>query len=196
MNTLRDLEHYSIHAFVKQAASEGYLSGRVLDYGCGKQPYRDIVEEAGGEYFGHDFPDYPASTVSEIILDSSENWFEEEWDAILCTQVVQYIPIWVDHGGDLGESNPLFTDLYSMYAALDARSGYLVMTYPTHWPEVEAEDFYRFTKAGMERLLTDAGFTIVMHQRRETFYGIDNVKMIGEVFADEFALGYGVVARA
>lgn len=184
-DSLREAEAYTIRSFVQRAADGGYLSGRVLDYGCGKQPYRDIVEAAGGTYYGHDFPSYPASVVSEIVLDSPENWFEEEWDAILCTQVLQYIPIWEDLGHD-GETAPLTTDLYCMWSALKPRGGHLVLTYPTNWPEVEPEDLHRFTKAGMERLLTEAGFTIVRHEWRHGFH-YEGVS---------FAAGYGVIASA
>ena len=78
---------------------------------------------------------------------------------------------------------------------LTGENGYLVMTYPTNWPEVEPEDLHRFTKAGMERLLTEAGFTIVMHQRRASVFA-GEFKNSPPFDREEFALGYGVVAKA
>jgi hypothetical protein len=182
--SLRDLEAESLRAFVQSAADEGYLSGRVLDLGCGKQPYRAIVEAAGGIYYGHDSPNYPASVVSDYVLDSPENWWEDRWDTILSTQVVQYIPIRDEIDGE--ECSPLFTDLWMMCDCLSVSSGHLVLTYPTTWPEVEPEDLHRFTKAGMERLLTEAGFEIICHEWRAGFQ-YDGVS---------FALGYGVICRA
>lgn len=176
-NSLRGIEHQSIREFVQWAADQNYLSGAVLDYGCGKQPYRDIVEAAGGSYEGFDRANLPANVSAEDVgYDFGEYpdvhfgdtyW----WDAVLCTQVLQYVP----DPGELLKRFRLHTQT-------------VVMTYPTHWPEVEPQDLHRFTKAGMERLLTEAGFKIVLHERR----GIAAVSLSG----DELALGYGVIARA
>jgi len=175
MTDLRTLERDSIRSFVQSAADDGYLSGRVLDYGCGKQPYRDIVEVAGGEYQGYDRADFPAS-VTDDDIGLGDPWWDdpEEWGfgALLCTQVLQYVP---------DESEML--EEFRYY--LREQHGALVLTYPTHWPEVEPGDLQRFTKAGMERLLTEAGFAIIRHQRRA------EIRCLGETFA----LGYGVIAR-
>ena len=100
-------------------------------------------------------------------------WAMVQTDTILCTQVVQYVPtpaLWI----------------HQKLHALLSPGGVLVLTYPTHWPEVEEADLHRFTKAGMTRLLVDAGFVIDRHERRAEFV------WNGETFA----VGYGVVARA
>jgi hypothetical protein len=183
--TLHELERESIRAFVRSAADEGYLSGRVLDYGCGKQPYRPIVEAAAGEYIGFDSASFPGSVVSEEIGPEEDRVLYpfEEYDAILCTQVVQYLPLARNSG--YTHHWPLILWEWKASLAID---GLLVMTYPTNWPEVEPEDLHRFTKAGMARLLTEAGFTIVRHEVR----GYHDTKLS---YAS-LALGYGVVARA
>ena len=175
MTDLRTIERDSIRAFVQRAAKEGYLSGQVLDYGCGKQPYRDIVEAAGGEYFGFDNTDLPANVSDEHI---GGDEIHEDFDACLCTQVVQYVPDIVDF-------------IFLLSSIVAQKHGHLVLTYPTNWPEVEPEDLHRFTKAGMERLLTEAGFEIVLHEQRASVR-----VFVGEWHTDEMALGYGVVARA
>jgi hypothetical protein len=182
---LREMERESIHRFVTQAASEGYLSGRVLDFGCGKQPYRDIVEAAGGEYVGHDRISYPANVSGVNVGTDDEEW--DDWDAVLCTQVVQY----VGFGGNGWSVQDMLGWFHHITRGLNTREhhGHLVLTYPTNWPEVEPEDLHRFTKAGMERLLVDAGFTVVMHQRRASVWA-------ERLSSEEFALGYGVVCRA
>lgn len=162
--TLRERERESIAAFVQRAADEGYLSGRVLDYGCGRQPYRGIVEAAGGEYHGYDAPEFPGNVGGER---HTPDW-PHIFDAVLCTQVLQYVP------------EPRRTLLHMAHTPL------LVLTYPTHWPEVEKEDLHRFTQAGMERLLADTGYEIIVHERRHT------AALEGELLA----IGYGVIARA
>src|SRR4029077_15678012 len=82
---------------------------------------------------------------------------------------------------------------------LTGEPGHLVMTYPTHWPEVEPEALHAFTRAGRERLLVEAGFTIVRHERRGTLYDprfpSGREKRITAT-GEEFASGYGVVCRA
>ena len=195
MTELRDVERESIRAFVQSAADDGYFSGRVLDYGCGKQPYRDIVE-AVGEYVGYDHESFPAK-VGDFSVGTNPI-HDERFDAILCTQVVQYVPLYPDT-----KYVPLFALdilLGQLHAALWSDDygvepgGHLVLTYPTNWPEVEAEDLHRFTKAGMERLLTEAGFEIVRHERRASVnlwvgHGCRDI-------TEEIALGYGVIARA
>ena len=179
--TLRELEAQSIRSFVQSAADEGYLSGRVLDYGCGKQPYREIVE-AGGEYHGYDRAWFGGALadVGDVMEGEHDTWWFREWDSILCTQVLQYVP--------MEEESPFKMPWLLRNMARKIRGGHLVLTYPTNWPEVEPDDLHRFTKAGMERLLGEAGFEIVKHEPRETAA----VTLDGE----ELIAGYGVIARA
>jgi hypothetical protein len=182
---LRDLEAASIKRFVEKAAAEGYLSGRVLDYGCGRQPYRDIVEAAGGEYVGYDRVEFPGNVSGENFGENAEVG-RFDWQAILCTQVVQYVPL-------------VMVLLRGFKTDLERTSGALVMTYPTNWPEVEAEDLHRFTKAGMEAMLERVGFEVVLHEVRHVVrdpYAYSNENRRHNLHGEEFAIGYGVIARA
>lgn len=164
--SLRALEHSSIRAFVALAAADGYLKGRVLDYGCGYAPYREIIEQSGGEWFGYDRHGLPDNHVGDIGFTPSGRFH-----AVLCTQVIQY-------------------DFHPWRFLRDLRNllrdgGYLVLTYPTTWPEVQKEDMLRFTAAGIERCLSNLGFEIVLHASR------GSVTALGE----KFSLGGGVVCR-
>lgn len=168
IHDLSAIERESIRKFVQQAAADGHLSGRVLDYGCGRQPYKAIVEAAGGEYVPWDDKGFIGGSVGTVGPDYP---LEEPWDAILCTQVVEYVPN--------------VSDLLSRFgAALSAISGALVMTYPTTWPELPG-DLHRFTKLGMEKLLAAQSLIVMRHEMRAAlpFDGF------------ELPLGYGVVAR-
>lgn len=164
----RLLESSSIAEFVFGCARDGLLAGAVLDYGSGAQPYRDIVERWGGAYEPFDRAAHPANVGGRD--DGPSEPLEATWDAILCTQVVQYVP---DVQGLLGR-----------FRGALRPAGRLVLTYPTCWPEVEPQDLHRFTRAGMERMLERAGLRAVRHQRRAA------VRVAGV----ELALGYGAVA--
>lgn len=149
---IRQVERASIRRFLEE--HKQYLKGRVLDFGSGKQPYKDLVD---GQYFPHE-------QGEEMPLAS--------FDCVLCTQVVQYL------------DSPASWLRYVAWPAL-VRGGHLVMTYATNWDEVEISDLWRFSRYGMEKMLRDAGFALVEHQRRAEI-AIDNFK---------FPLGYGCIAR-
>lgn len=68
---IRQIERASIRAFLEKHRQ--YLKGRVLDFGAGEQPYRDLVE---GEY---------------VPFEKGQDIQAGPFDAVLCTQVVQYL---------------------------------------------------------------------------------------------------------
>jgi hypothetical protein len=133
--SIRQLERASIRAFVESAVSE--FHGRVLDYGCGLQPYRQIVESAGAEYHGWDRAHFPANVSVDDVGDVA--LLAYRYDTILCTQVAQY---WPDPAAELRKIR-----------AVTRKGGALVLTYPTSWDVIEPDDLWRFTRPGMERLL-------------------------------------------
>lgn len=152
-DTVRALERSSIRTFMEK--NREYLFGKVLDFGAGKQPYRDLVV---GEYVPYELGD---SGVGG------------SFDVIMCNQVMQYL------------AQPL-RQLELFHAWLFDRRGYLALTYPTNWDEVEASDYWRFTKSGMERLLDLSLFAVIKHERRA------EINLNGF----RFPLGYGVIAQA
>jgi SAM-dependent methyltransferase len=160
---IRIAEIVSIYRFLE--GRRHIFAGRVLDFGAGKpgtcrepEPYRALVEGQGAEYLPYD--------AGDRIPDGP-------FDVILCTQVLQYL------------DNPQ-TELDCFACWLRPRIGILVLTYPTNWAECEHTDLWRFTKAGVDRMLLRAGFTVLEHVRRA------EVRIGGYTFP----LGYGVVAVA
>ena len=163
---IRKLERASIRAFLESRGAD--LTGRVLDLGCGKQPYRGLVEACGGLYVPYDRAEFPANVSGADVGDVPVGSF----DAVLCTQVIQYA---IDPAAFLHE----------ILLMLDDRDGALVMTYPTCWDWIEPDDLWRFTPAGMANLLTEAGFRVMHSEERAAV----------ELGGFRFPLGYGVVAR-
>ena len=146
-----DLERPSIRKFMED--HKNLFKGRVLDFGSGSQPYKDLVS---GEYIPYD-------------LDLKMPF--GKFDVIICNQVMQYI------------TNPA-EQIKEFYSLLN-KDGLLIMTYPTHWEEVELEDLWRFTKTGMGFLLFRAGFKVIEHTERCSI-----------PFEDfKLSIGYGVIAK-
>ena len=160
---IRIAEIVSIYRFLE--GRRHLFAGRVLDYGAGKpgtcrtpQPYRALVEGPHSEYHPYDLgDDYPIGP----------------FDSILCTQVLQYC------------DDPMI-NLMIFAEWLKPRHGNLILTYPTNWAECEQTDLWRFTKAGVDRMLEKAGFAVVEHVRRAEV----------RIGSYSFPLGYGVVAVA
>lgn len=155
--TVREVELASIRSFVE--SQRHLLTGRVLDFGAGKpgtcrepQPYRSLVT---GEYCPYDMGD---------------PWPQGQFDAILCTQTLQYIP----------KPDALFVHFHGWLKP----GGKLVATYPTNWTVIEAMDLWRFTPHGMALLCGDAGLRVVKNDLRA------QVQLGGF----SFELGYGLVA--
>lgn len=167
--SLRSLERESIQAAVRAALHDGLLRGRVLDYGSGRQPYRNLLEAGGCEYAPYDSPRFPASVAVE---DDSEGLSRERYDAVLCTQVIQYTP----------SPERLIAFLHGLLKL----GGWLVMTGPTNWPIVEQEDLWRFTPQGVAVLLSRARFRNIEVSERAS------VAFEGE----RWAIGWAAKAQA
>jgi hypothetical protein len=159
------IQHFvSIHSRV--------LVGYVLDFGCGQQPYRQIVVDAGGSYHGYDRTNHPAAVCDRDYFNGDPLFYK--WDSILCTQVIQYVP-------DPQEMLRLF------HAALLDRNGHLVITGPTCWREIEPESLWFFTQTGIRTLLERAGFDVLELCSRAS---------ITPEPGFTFSFGWGAVAQA
>lgn len=146
---LRDVERHSTRAFLEDSVA--MFDGRkVLDYGCGSQPYRSLIEGAGGAYTAFDSTGFPAHVAGPLDTLSAVPTFDADamahirYDVVVCTQVIQYV--------DPPEI------LLRKIAEHVADGGTLLLTGPTNWPIVETSDLWRFTVAGITSLLKKAGW--------------------------------------
>lgn len=163
---LRDIEQASLRAFVEGCSSE--FTNSVLDYGCGQQPYRDVVEDAGGVYVPFDRASFPANKSAADVGSSPQG----HYGAVLCTQVIQY---WDEPATEL-----------EWLRLLLASGGALVLTGPTNWPVIEDADLRRYTPEGIRHLLADTGYR-----------DVEITPRAGVVHQGEaWLLGWGAVARA
>ena len=166
--TLRDLERASLVGFVGDHAPK-FRGRRVLDYGAGRQPYRDLIaRQEPLSYVAFDRRAFPANVSGENLGDDRP--LALKWDVILCTQILQYVPA----AGAL---------LAAFHQAL-VPDGVLILTGPTNWPEVEPEDHRRFTVAGIRAVLDAIGFNhVTVRSRAAIRWG-----------PEELSLGWGATA--
>lgn len=123
------------------------LEGKVIDVGCGVQPYRRFLGPKVTEHVGVDRlgafaqPDLEGDALNLPVPDGS-------FDAALSTQVLEHVP------------DP--TLALKELARVLRPGGTLILTCPGTWPHHEEPyDFYRYTRFGLEHLLAGAGFRVV-----------------------------------
>lgn len=119
------------------------VTGRVLDYGCGRKPYAPLFRRAA-EYVGADFPDNPHADVH---LDPAGRLPDVGgFDAVISTQVLEHVP---DVGIYLTEA----------HRVLEARKGKLMLTTHGIWEYHPApRDLYRWTHEGLAHVIEAFGF--------------------------------------
>lgn len=122
-STLQGQNWKNLLRFVTE--NRGHLTGRVLDFGCGKKPYEHLCT---GAYVEFD-PGFGAELVEP----------EGVFSTILITQVLQFV------------DDPRAT--IEMLRRHLKPNGIWMITYAASWYEVQPEDTWRITKLGMERLL-------------------------------------------
>jgi SAM-dependent methyltransferase len=123
--------------------------GRVLDVGCGAQPYRRLLPPSV-EYQGMDIATAPTEfgyQTPDTIYYSGSTWpvADSSVELVLCTETLEHV---FDYGRFLSEAGRCLRP-----------GGRLLATVPfaARWHFVP-NDFWRFTPSCLQRLLVAAGF--------------------------------------
>lgn len=140
---------YTLFKYLK--SSFQYLTGKVLDFGCGFSPYKNYIN--CDEYVRVDI----ASTYNNfgtlkntiIYYDGKTLPFkDEEFDSIFCTEVLEHIP----------NIEEITSELYRVLKS----KGIILISVPFTWDEHEVpNDFRRFTQFGIKLLLEKNGFNVI-----------------------------------
>ncbi len=129
---------------------EEFLSGTVLDLGCGSRPYEHCFNGRVTRWVGADYPasGHPPATRVEVFADAMKlPLADQSFDCVLCTQVLEHVP------------EPL--DLLCESWRVLRQGGHLVLTAPQYnGLHGEPQDFFRYTKYGLEHLARKAGFAV------------------------------------
>lgn len=127
--------------------------GRLLDVGCGTQPYRalfDVPEYVGLEI---DTPTSRARQLADAYYDGGRFPFTDgRFDTVLCNQVLEHV------------FNP--DEFIREICRVLTPEGRLLLTVPFVWDEHEQPfDYARYSSFGLCSLLERNGFRIVQHQK-------------------------------
>ncbi|QFY90677.1 class I SAM-dependent methyltransferase [Magnetovirga frankeli] len=130
------------------------VHGRLLDVGCGSQPYR-VLFSGVSEYIGLelDNPDNRATKQADLYYDGCTFPVTDETvDTVLCNQVLEHV------------FNP--EQFLSEIHRVLSPSGTLLLTVPFLWPEHEQPyDCLRYTSFGLKSRLEQAGFEIARQSK-------------------------------
>ena len=127
-----------------------YARGRLLDIGCGNQPYRGMAAPHISEYVGLDHADTPHDLSKADLVGSAYEIPvpDNSFDTVLCTDVLEH----------LEEPAAALAEAYRVLKP----GGAAIYTVPLFWHlHEEPRDFYRYTRYGLDYLFTKSGFAIV-----------------------------------
>lgn len=119
---------------------------RILDYGCAELPYRRFFP-ARAEYVAADLPGNPDATV-EIAADGTLPVADASFDAVLSTQVLEHV------------ADPA-TYLAECARVLRPGGRMLLSTHGIMVFHPDPVDYWRWTAAGLERVVSEAGLEVV-----------------------------------
>ena len=129
---------------------ENYLSGRLLDIGCGTKPYKDMLSPFVEEHIG---VDHEATFHDKSNVDLFGTAYEipaddETFDSAICTAVLEH----------LEEPEQALRECFRVLKS----GGYAIYSVPFIWHlHEEPRDFYRYSKYGLKYLFEKAGFEVL-----------------------------------
>lgn len=136
-----------------------HLRGRLLDFGCGSKPYKDLLEVR--EYVGVDFEnpghDHSSETIDVYYDGKRLPFLDTSFDSALATEVLEHV----------FEPDQILRELHRVLKP----GGNLLVTLPFVWNEHELPyDAARYTQGGLRHLLERNGFEVVVLEKRGTFW--------------------------
>jgi SAM-dependent methyltransferase len=143
----RNISHYA-----------GRLSGKLLDFGCGRKPYEDLF--AVTKYIGidieHSGHDHRLSKVDVYFDGQTIPFPDNEFDSLFCSEVLEHV---FDPDEVLPEINRVLK-----------KGATALITVPFCWNEHEVPfDYARYSSFGITHLLEKHGFRILELKKSGTF---------------------------
>jgi SAM-dependent methyltransferase len=127
---------------------QSHFHGRILDIGCGIKPFKKFLTNS--EYIGMEFK---AGAEPNICAIAEQLPFcDKSFDTVLCTEMLEHVP---EPSQVLSECSRVMKPGAKLYITAP-------MTWYLHY---EPNDYYRFTKYGIQYLCEKAGFDVVSLER-------------------------------
>jgi SAM-dependent methyltransferase len=125
-----------------------YAQGVLLDYGCGAQPYRNLLAAKCTRYMGADVAAAHGVHLDFLFTPGEPLPIESQsFDTILSTQTLEHVE---DVQGYMSECFRLLRP-----------GGHLILTVPMQWRMHEQPyDYWRFTRHGVIALVSSGGLTL------------------------------------
>ena len=143
-----------------------FLKGKVYDLGCGVRPYEQDILQNAKEYVGVDWSNCLHGQYCDIVADLNNKLpiDSEVADTIVSFEVLEHLS---EPQTMLNEANRLLKN-----------QGYLILSVPFQWCVHEAPwDFYRYTRYGLDYMLTKAGFVDINIEETTGFWEVWFLKL-------------------
>lgn len=144
-----------------------YITGRVLDVGCGKRPFGQFLPQTVTEYVGQDNdpavnPDI-LGDATDIAADS------ERFDTVLCNEVLEHVY----------QPREVLSEIHRVLKP----GGHVYITVPMMWClHYEPYDFWRYTPHSLRKILTEAGFEIKELERSGGIFSVIGQRLSDVLF--------------
>ncbi len=163
------LRHISAHAY--------QLKGKLLDFGCGSKPYRDLF--AVEAYIGLDYenPGHPhANEQIDVFYDGKNIPFPDStFDAVLATEVFEHV-------FHLDET------LREIHRVMKP-GGKILLSAPFVFMEHEIpHDFARYSTFGMRAVLERNGFNVLSLEKTSNY--VEVLGQMGLLYLNSTFVGY------
>lgn len=161
---LKELKRCTLIVINKYIATD--LRKVLLDYGCGSMPYKPYFEPYLSEYIGADISENSAADIH--LIDNKPDMPDDSVDFVLSTQVLEHV---IDPELYLKESHRVLK-----------KEGLLFLSTHGIWRyHPDPTDYWRWTGAGLKKILTDNGFEVI------DVYGVMGLASMGLLlFQDAF----------
>jgi len=147
---LKNMLVYYIHDRNLKEFAEKYVTGRLIDIGCGTKPYRELLKTYVTEHVGVDHSEtYHIKDNIDLIGTAYDiPTGDSSFNTALCTAVLEH----------LEEPEKALRECYRLLVP----GGYALYSVPFIWHlHEEPRDFYRYTKYGLKYIFEKTGFEIV-----------------------------------
>jgi SAM-dependent methyltransferase len=158
-----------LHAIRTHASS---LTGVVLDFGCGKKPYANLIPAA--HYIGLDVPvsgHRPEDKYADVYFDGASIPLKAaSVDGILASEALEHV----------FELRKILLEFFRILKP----GGTVLITCPFCWHEHEAPyDFARYTRFALDYEFALAGFEVISQEKAGTF--IETLAQLSLLYCNE-----------